>query len=121
MNTCAAPEAYADTMAATLLAGIDHDGSAKLARAVNGRSLYPLLSGAPEDAGATAWGEYLAEGAIAPMYMLRRGPWKFIHTPADPDQLFNLTDDPHELNKLAVKHPLADIHRMTGLWILRFS
>jgi choline-sulfatase len=36
------------------------------------------------------WGEYLAEGAIAPMYMLRRGPWKFIHSPVDPDQLYNL-------------------------------
>ncbi len=49
---------------------------------------------------ATAWGEYLAEGAVAPMYMLRRGPWKFIHTPTDPDQLFNLADDPEELKNL---------------------
>ncbi len=55
----------------------------------------------PKTPQATAWGEYLAEGAIAPMYMLRRGPWKFIHTPSDPDQLFNLDDDPDELNNLA--------------------
>jgi choline-sulfatase len=79
----------------------------ELARAVDGRSLVPLLKGARENPDATAWGEYLAEGAIAPMYMLRRGPWKFIHSPSDPDQLFNLTDDPHEVNNLAASHPLA--------------
>ena len=41
------------------------------------------------------------------MYMLRRGPWKFIHTPSDPDQLFNLIDDPGELANLAATHPLG--------------
>ena len=73
----------------------------ELAREVDGRSLYPLLKGAAENPDATAWGEYLAEGTIAPMYMLRRGPWKFIHYAHDPDQLFNLIDDPDELNNLA--------------------
>ena len=29
--------------------------------------------------------EYLAEGAIAPIVMIRRGCYKFIHSPADPD------------------------------------
>ena len=82
-------------------------GATDLARKVDGRSLLPLLEGVDENPDATAWGEYLAEGAIAPLYMLRRGPWKFIHSPVDPDQLFNLVDDPNELNNLASKHPLA--------------
>jgi choline-sulfatase len=82
-------------------------GRAKLVRRVDGRSLYPLLIGAQENPDAETWGEYLAEGTVAPMYMLRRGPWKFIHTPTDPDQLFNLMDDPDELNNLATKHPLG--------------
>ncbi len=86
-------------------------GTAELARKVDGRSLVPLLKGASENADATAWGEYLAEGAIAPMYMLRRGNWKFIHSPPDPDQLFNLADDPNELRNLATSHPLARIFR----------
>lgn len=87
-------------------------GTTKLARPVDGRSLVPLLEGAPEDPNATTWGEYLAEGAVAPMYMLRRGPWKFIHSPTDPDQLFNLVDDPQETNNLAATHPLAkSMHR----------
>ncbi len=82
-------------------------GTTTLARPVDGRSLVPLLKGEPENPNATAWGEYLAEGAVAPMYMLRRGPWKFIHSPIDPDQLFNLVDDPQEMNNLAATHPLA--------------
>jgi choline-sulfatase len=93
------------------LVDIAASGGGKLARPVDGRSLYPLLTGAAEDPEGTAWGEYLAEGAIAPMYMLRRGPWKFIHSPADPDQLFNLKDDPLELHNLASSHPLARILR----------
>src|SRR5690606_4751350 len=34
---------------------------------------------------------------------LRRGPWKFIYSPTDPDQLFNLKDDPQELRNLAAE------------------
>ena len=89
------------------LTAIGNGGAITLSRSVDGRSLYPLLLGARDDAEGTAWGEYLAEGAIAPMYMLRRGQWKFIHTPSDPDQLFNLGDDPDELVNLAASQPLA--------------
>lgn len=96
------PVSLADIMPTLAAIG----GTENLARAVDGRSLLPLLEGAVENPDATAWGEYLAEGAVAPLYMLRRGPWKFIHSPVDPDQLFNLVDDPLELNNLS-SHPLA--------------
>ena len=89
------------------LVDIATEGKGELARPTDGRSLYPLLNGAAEHLEATAWGEYLAEGTVAPMYMLRRGPWKYIHCPTDPDQLFNLVDDPNELNNLAASHPIA--------------
>jgi choline-sulfatase len=45
-------------------------------------------------------GEYLAEGAIAPVVMIKRGPYKFVHSPVDPDQLYDLQDDPDELRNL---------------------
>ncbi len=77
------------------------DGKGRLARPVDGKSLHGLLHGAAEDPAASAWGEYLAEGALAPLYMLRRGRWKFIHAPGDPDQLFDLEADRDELNNLA--------------------
>jgi choline-sulfatase len=95
----AEPETLCDLL--PTFADLCTDGKAILARKVDGRSLYPLLSGASETPDATAWGEYLAEGVIAPMYMLRRGSWKFIHTPTDPDQLFDLAADPDERRNLA--------------------
>lgn len=70
---------------------------------VDGRSLVPHLNGAP-DAHDEAIGEYLAEGAIAPIVMLRAGNFKFIHTPADPDQLYDVAADPYERVNLA-QHP----------------
>src|SRR6266700_2977874 len=66
---------------------------------LDGRSLLPHLSGRPNRDEAVA--EYLAEGAIAPIVMIRRGRHKFIGSPADPDQLFDLVADPHEQVNLA--------------------
>jgi choline-sulfatase len=66
---------------------------------LDGRSLLPHLSGAPDHDEVVA--EYLAEGAIAPIVMIRRGNCKFISSPADPDQLFDLESDPHERVNLA--------------------
>ncbi len=93
------------------LAELGQGDGPELARQVDGRSLVPLLNGAAENPEHTAWGEYLAEGAIAPLYMLRRGPWKFIYSPVDPDQLFNLLDDPQEMDNLAETHPLVKTMR----------
>jgi choline-sulfatase len=79
---------------------------------LDGRSLLPHLSGRPDRDEAVA--EYLAEGAIAPMVMIRRGRHKFIHSPMDPDQLFDLASDPDEQVNLAddpAWAPLADEFR----------
>jgi choline-sulfatase len=65
----------------------------------DGRSLVPHLK--REGGHDEAIAEYLAEGAIAPMVMIRRGNKKFIHSPADPDQLYDLTMDPGERKNLA--------------------
>ncbi len=46
-------------------------------------------------------GEYAAEGAIAPLVMIKRGRYKFVHSPVDPDQLYDLQGDPDELHNLA--------------------
>jgi len=82
------------------LVALAHDGDPPgLVGPLDGRSLLPHLSGAPDRDEVTA--EYLAEGAIAPIVMIRRGRHKFIHSPADPDQLFDLASDPHERVNLA--------------------
>jgi choline-sulfatase len=67
---------------------------------LDGRSLRPQLSGnlGPDE----VIGEYLAEGAIAPLVMIKRGRYKFVHSPVDPDQLYDLLDDPDEVRNLAL-------------------
>ena len=90
----------------TLTAIAGHEGHAAT---LDGRSLLPLLDGADEDASAPIFGELTCEGCIAPVFMVRQGNWKLITCRADPDQLFNLADDPHELNNLAADSAHADI------------
>jgi choline-sulfatase len=68
---------------------------------IDGRSLRSHLeSGAGHD---EVIGEYVAEGAIAPIVMIRRGRWKFIHSPSDPDQLYDVAADPKERDNLAAR------------------
>jgi choline-sulfatase len=65
-----------------------------------GRSLVPLLHGdmlAPRPVIA----EYLAEGARAPCVMIKDGELKYIHSPIDPELLYDLSADPLELTNLA--------------------
>ena len=75
-----------------------------IAEPVDGLSLVPMLTGSGAGgraAQAEVVGEYLAEGAIAPIVMIRRGRFKFVHSSADPDQLYDLEADPLELRNLA--------------------
>ena len=82
----------------------------------------PHLSGATGHDEVVA--EYLAEGAIAPIVMIRRGRHKFIHSPADPDQLFDLAADPGERVNLAGDPARADLagefgREVAARWDLR--
>jgi len=77
---------------------------------LDGQSLLPLMSGGGLDERAVI-GEYLGEGASAPVLMIRRDPYKFIYCPADPPQLFDLANDPQELNNLANIAQYADLVR----------
>ena len=87
---------------APTLAGIAADGApTEGLDEIDGRSLLPHLSGAQGH--DEAIGEYLAEGAVAPVVMIRRGDTKFIHSPVDPDQLYDLGADPYERVNLAAE------------------
>ena len=65
-----------------------------------GRSLVSALHGRDPGA-ATVVSEYLAEGVTQPAVMIRRGSYKYIRCPGDPDQLYDLAADPRELVNLA--------------------
>ena len=81
---------------------------------LDGRSLLPHLSGtgAVVQSQSTVRGEYLAEGALAPIVMLRRNRFKFIHTSTEMDQLFDLENDPDELHNLSLEQEelVSDFH-----------
>jgi choline-sulfatase len=115
-----APASLADIM--PTFCDLAMEGKSSLARPVDGRSLYPLLQGAAENSTAAVFGEYLAEGALAPIYMLRRDKWKFIQSEPDPDQLYDLDSDPDELNNIA-KDPQHQslVSKLTALLGERFD
>jgi choline-sulfatase len=65
----------------------------------DGTSVLPFVE-AP-DPERTVVGEYLGEGAVAPILMIRRGRWKYVWSRPDPPQLYDLDADPAELVNLA--------------------
>ena len=75
---------------------------------LDAQSLLPLLTGEHDDREEVV-GEYLAEGAVAPIVMLRRGSWKLVHSPADPDQLYDLANDPLERTNRADDPAAAEV------------
>jgi choline-sulfatase len=81
--------------------------TAEPAEELAGGSLLPWCAGSTED--RTVLGEYMAEGSMAPIVMIRRGDLKFVHCPADPDQLFDLSIDPHEVVNLAADEAWSEI------------
>lgn len=78
------------------LAGID---LAEVLPWTDGESLLPVAGGAARQSPVAM--EYAAEASNAPLVGLRDGQWKYTRCTLDPEQLFNLEADPHELTNLA--------------------
>lgn len=74
----------------------------ELAAPSDGYSLTGLLTSG-EDPGRPnqVISEYTGEGTCAPCRMVRRDAYKYVYTHGHPDMLFNMDDDPLELNNLA--------------------
>ena len=82
--------------------------SEDLGMPIDGRSLWPLARGGAENADGEVIAEYCAECASHPMFMIRRGQYKYIHCDIDPPQLFDLDADPYERVNLATEPDHAD-------------
>ncbi len=72
-----------------------------------GESLVPLLDGGLRESPVAM--EYAAEGSYAPLICLRRDKWKYTDCRLDPEQLFDLENDPHELTNLAEAPETAEV------------
>ena len=70
-------------------------------RDLDGTSLVGLMTDERKRRPGAVLAEYLAEGVTAPAVMVRRGPHKFIACPGDPEQLYDMAQDPAELVNLA--------------------
>jgi len=66
---------------------------------LDGRSLMPHLQG--QGGHDEVFGEYMAEGTIGPLMMIRRGAYKFIYSEDDPCLLYDVHNDPKEQEELS--------------------
>ncbi len=96
------PVTHAD-LAATL---IDIAGMSRPAR-MRGRSLLPMARGPAGDHPGYAYSESHSEGNCTGSFMIRRGEWKYVYFSWHDNLLFNLKDDPGELNNLWGKREFA--------------
>ncbi|MCP5038831.1 MAG: choline-sulfatase [Rhodobacteraceae bacterium] len=78
---------------------------------VDGESLLSLTAGVARSAPVAM--EYAAEASEAPLVSLRDGRWKYNRCELDPDQLFDMENDPFELSNLA--DDPAHVHKLARL------
>ena len=90
-------------------------GLAEPALAWDGRSLLPRIEGR-EAPHRPVLAEYTAEGALAPVLMVRDGDLKLIWSEPDPPLLYDLSTDPDERHNLAeVPSRAADHARLEAI------
>jgi choline-sulfatase len=114
----AAPVSLVDVLPTLLELGSGGGGSGGGAEGPlkgDGASLVPMLQGEdPERAPVLA--EYTAEGALAPILMVRDGDLKLIWSEADPPLLYDVAADPDELQNLAAEPArAADLERLVAI------
>jgi len=70
---------------------------------VQGRSLRPVLEGRADPADWTdAYAEFYGQRYVYTQRIVWHGPWKYVFSPGGIDELYNLTEDPHErINRAA--------------------
>ena len=106
-NACSLVDILPTFLDIAALSGTDKP---PLGQPIDGRSLWPLATGQSDDR-SEAIGEYCAEMAGHPVFMIRRGDLKYVHCDTDPPQLFDLAKDPAELTNRATDPDYAQAAR----------
>ncbi len=68
---------------------------------LDGHDLTPFILGEQTNLNRTIRAEYLSETTPAPIYMIKKGQYKFIYSVEDPLLLFDLDSDPDETANIA--------------------
>lgn len=76
---------------------------------LDGNDLTPYLDDIEIPQDRAIYAEYLAEATPAPITMIRRGQYKYIHSESDPALLFDIDADPEERANLANDPDYAEI------------
>jgi choline-sulfatase len=80
----------------TLLEIAGDEDQQSLIETVAGHSLWGLAAGSDPSRECPVYAENLAEGATTPLLMVKREQIKYVYSAVDPEQLFDLEQDPHE-------------------------
>lgn len=96
---CEADMSLVDLLPTLMAIGGDPDGENRVEE-IEGQSLWGLVTGDDADWHKPVYSENLAEGAQAPILMVKQGSMKYICSGIDPEQLFDLQHDPVELINL---------------------
>ena len=92
----------------TLLELGGDDKLTSLVEPVAGHSLWNLATASSSRWDHPVYAENLAEGATTPLMMVKQGQLKYVFSATDPDQLFDLANDPHEQHNQVDNPDYAD-------------
>ena len=97
----------------TLLEVAGDDKLSTLVEEVEGQSLWGIANGGTQVSSDTpVYAESTAEGALAPLLMVKKGSMKYVRSGIDPEQLFDLDRDPNELDNLIGNPDYKDDYRL---------
>lgn len=96
----------------TLLELAGDGGQQSLVEPVAGHSLWDLATASSSDWDHPVFAENLAEGATTPLLMVKKGHLKYLYSAVDPDQLFDLEQDPHEQTNQIANPEYAQQHEI---------
>ena len=89
----------------------DTSGSLEPVQPVAGNSVVPLATGTARDWPDTVFSEMTCEGVVEPVMMVKRGHHKYICSASVPPLLFDLAEDPDELENLAGQARVAGLEQ----------